>query len=335
MLVVALGSITVVAINARQALDLQREQNEALIQQARSLAMSGERFASVLLMRDVQDDEGETIDSLEDDWAQTIPPIPVDNATITGCVIDMQGRFNLNNLVAGGQEDTEQFQRFQRLLQSLGIPVEKAEAVVDWLDTNVEAKGASGAESDYYTSLDPGYRAANRPMVSVSELQQVRGFGVIDKDERRDYETLLPHVAALPRAREATLVNVNTATPEVIGMLDAELAFAANELSRWDSVAYEDYPECENLFDLSAPAEDTAADGEDKTPFPSVAEFNRYFSDGQEGGESDVNGIDVKSNYFQVRIDVATEGIMLHQYTLFKREDDGKTSVLMRSRDAL
>ena len=40
LLVVALGTITVVAIMSRQQLDMHREQNEVLIQNARSFALS-------------------------------------------------------------------------------------------------------------------------------------------------------------------------------------------------------------------------------------------------------------------------------------------------------
>ena len=99
LLVVALGTITMVAITTSQRLDMQRERNEGLIQQARSIGIGAERFAAALLYRDVQSEQRNNSDSLDDDWAQTIPPVPVDNASIQGCVVDMQGRFNLNNLV--------------------------------------------------------------------------------------------------------------------------------------------------------------------------------------------------------------------------------------------
>jgi len=99
MLVVALGTITIVAITARQQFDLQREQNEGLIQMARDFAISGERFAVAMLYRDREDGLRNNSDSLDDDWAQTIPPVPIDAASIKGCIVDMQGRFNLNNLI--------------------------------------------------------------------------------------------------------------------------------------------------------------------------------------------------------------------------------------------
>ena len=44
---------------------------------------------------------------------------------------------------------------------------------------------------------------------------------------------------------------------------------------------------------------------------------------------------DVKSQYFQVRIDITTEAVKLVQYTLLAREPDGRTKVIYRSRDVL
>ena len=82
ILVIALGTVTMVAITSSQQLDLQRERNEGLIQQARTLGISGERFAAAILYRDVQAELRNNSDSLEDDWAQPIPPVPVDLSLI-------------------------------------------------------------------------------------------------------------------------------------------------------------------------------------------------------------------------------------------------------------
>lgn len=337
MLVVALGTITIVAITSRQQLDMQRETNEALIQQARNLAVSGERFAAALLFRDLDTNDREGTDSLEDDWAQTIPPVPIDNAAIKGCIVDMQGKFNLNNLVANGRIVLEQFQTFQRLLSELTIPPEKAEAVLDWIDPDFEATVPDGAEDDYYSSLEPGYRAANQPFVSVSELLLVKGFNPTDKEQYEDYQLLLPHIAALPPRGALTPINVNTATPELIAALGDGPKSEADRLTRWDTSAYEDYPECEDIFDLEpdgAPAGDDE-EGE-RLPSTSVADFFQGIpGQGGAGAFNPPVPLDVRSSFYQVRIDVATEGIQLSQYTLLERLDDGKTRVVSRSRDAI
>jgi len=300
MLVIALGTITMVSITSRQQLDLQRERNEGFMQQARAFGVSGERFAQALLYRDRQDALRSNSDSLDDDWAQTIPPVPIDNASMQGCIVDMQGRFNLNNLIDAEGKAVDIFVvQFQRLLSELNIDQVKAQAVVDWIDTDVDTLIPDGAEDDYYTGLEVPYRAANSPFASVSELQLVKGFSSAIKEEKEDYELLLPHISVLPNPNGATPVNVNTATPEVLASLSDEVKPLATDLSRWETGAYEDYP---------------AGTGAE------VAPPGTY---------------DVRSDYFQVRIDVEADGIKLSQYTLFERNGEGATRVVNRSRDTL
>ncbi|WP_157736495.1 type II secretion system minor pseudopilin GspK [Granulosicoccus antarcticus] len=339
MLLVALGTITMVAVTSRQQLDMQRERNEGIILQARAFGVSGERFAAAILFRDVETGLRENTDSLDDDWAQTIPPIPIDTATIQGCIVDMQGRFNLNNLVNEEGVAAEFYVgQLKRLLIELNIDESKAEAILDWVDTDVNATVPDGAEDDYYTGLESGYRAANAPFVSASELQLVKGFSSAVKAEAEDYELLLPHISALPTDNGPTPVNVNTATPEVLASLSDEIKPLAADLSRWDTGAYEDYPECENIFDLSADdgPETLGGDERDLEPYESTILFDQQVDSADTGADAAPAGTyDVRSNYFQVRIDVVAEGIKLSQFTLFERSGEGKTRVLYRSRDTL
>jgi len=370
LLIVALGTITMVAIASRQQLDMQRERNEALIQQARDLAASGERFAAVLLYRDRKEALRDNTDSLDDDWAQTIPPVPIDNAAIQGCITDMQGRFNLNNLVdPEGRAAPLYVDQLRRLLGGLNIETNKAEAIVDWIDTNIDPTIPDGAEDDYYTSLDPGYRAANAPFASVSELQLIKGFDPQVEQEKEDYELLLPHVSALPSAGQPTAVNVNTATPAVISSMGDDYVLGG-DLSRWETLAYEDYPECEDIFDLTVEEGPETLEGADRdlTPYTSVQEF-RALAGGDEVPEPGADGgqapapqpqirpdgtqilpgdpdyreegttatveMAVMSRFFETRIDVIAEGLRLSQFTLFERDEDGRTRIVRRTRDTL
>ncbi|MFK7861826.1 MAG: type II secretion system minor pseudopilin GspK [Granulosicoccus sp.] len=338
LLVIALGTITMVAISSSQQLDMQRERNEGLIQQARALGISGERFAAALLYRDVQADQRGNSDSLDDDWAQTIPPVPIDNASIQGCIVDMQGRFNLNNLVnADGVVQPAYVQQFRRLLAEVNIDQTKADAVVDWIDSDINFTNPDGAEDDYYTGLDVGYLAANAPFVSVTELQLVKGFSSAIEEEAENFELLLPHIAALPTANGPTPMNVNTAPPEVLASLSEPVKFAADVLSRWDTGNYEDYPECENIFDLESDNEpQTLADADrDVTPWETVDDFigDVPLEENEQAAEG--LALDVRSNYFQVRIDVEAEGIRLSQFALLERDGSGRTRIIYRSRDTL
>ena len=340
MLVVALGTITMVSIASRQQLVLQRERNEAAIGLARDLAISGERFAAALLYRDRQDGLRENTDSLDDDWAQTIPPVPIDEgAALQGCIVDMQGRFNLNNLVdAEGNAVVAAVEQLQRLLFELGIDTVKAQALLDWVDADVNATVPDGAEDDYYSGLDPAYRAANGPMISASELKLVKGFSPLVEEEAEDYELLLPHVATLPTVNGATAVNVNTATPEVIASIAPDLKGLEGDLTRWETGAYEDYPECEDIFDLATDdAPDALVADQERLPYESTLVFAEEADPGG-GNGLDLgpdSGYDVRSDYFQLRIDVLTEALRLSQYTLFERDEQGRTRVLYRSRDTI
>jgi len=357
-----------VSIASRQQLSMQRERNEGVIQMARDLAASGERFAAALLYRDRKEALRENSDSLDDDWAQTIPPVPIDNAAIQGCIIDMQGRFNLNNLIdAEGRAAPNYVAQFARLLTTLNIDLSKVQAVVDWLDTDLDSQVPDGAEDDYYTGLDQPYRAANASFTSVSELQLVKGFGTMTEEEREDYALLVPHIAALPKSAEPSPVNVNTATPEVIKSLDDNYTAFGNDLSRWETSAYEDYPECEDIFDLSADdGPETIETDRDLQPWTSVQRFiadaggeappeggpntageqspidpetglpreNADAPDGPGVGDGKVL-MSVSSRYFEARIDVIAEGLRLSQFTLFERDDAGRTRIVRRARDTI
>ena len=358
ILVIALGTIALVSITSSQQMDMQRERNEGLIQMARALGNSGERFASALLYRDFEAEDREGSDSLEDDWAQPIPPVPIDNASIQGCIVDMQGHFNLNNLInEEGVAQGPYIRQLRRLLRQLSIDETKADAIVDWIDADINYTDPDGAEDDYYTSLETSYRTANAPFVSVSELQLVKGFSSAIEEEAEDYALLLPHIAALPTVDGFTAVNVNTATPEVLGSLSDDIQLIATDLSTWDTGVYEDYPDCEDIFDLEA--EEVEVSENDITHYETIDEFNDRAdlqsdtsaenatdtnaaqaattdTDGnEEGAERPEVEIGVTSNYFQVRIDVEAEGIRLTQYTLLQRDDEGRTRVVYRSRDAL
>jgi general secretion pathway protein K len=338
LLVVALGTITIVSLVARQQYSLLREQNEGVMQQARTLAISGERFAAAVLYRDFQAALRDGTDSLDDDWAQTIPPIPVDNASLQGCIVDMQGHFNLNSVIdAEGNAAPAYVGILQRLLVELSIDVTKADAIVDWIDSNIDPTLPEGAEDDYYSGLTPAYRTANGPMVSVSELQLVKGFSSQVPEEFEDYKLLLPHVSALPVDQGPTPINVNTATPEVISAMSDFLQPLGSDLSRWDSGAYADYPACEDIFSLDAVEGPETLGGEtrDLTPYSSVLVFDDEAAPGSGEEVAPPGSYGVTSRFFQLRIDVISEAALISQYTLLERDNEGKTRVIYRSRDTL
>ena len=200
LLMVALITVTVTSMATKQQRSIQMAQNRQVQLQLRNLASAGEKFSMAVLRRDRTDGDRSNSDSTEDFWAQSLPPVPVDGATIEGCVIDLQGKFNLNNLIdIEGNPDDQEFEILQRLLTALTIESTKAAAIRDWIDPNIDVTGTDGAEDDFYTGQTPAYRAANGPMVSPTELLLVKGFRVADEGGLDDYDILLPHITTLPR----------------------------------------------------------------------------------------------------------------------------------------
>ena len=121
-----------------------------------------------------------------------------------------------------GQIDQPQVQALQRLLESLELKPELAQAIVDWIDPNRDPLFPDGAEDSDYTVMNPAYLAANQPFTSVSELRLVKGV------DRETYEKLAPYVCALP---PGTALNVNTASVPVLAALSDDGA-DATELER-------------------------------------------------------------------------------------------------------
>lgn len=210
--VVALAAITATAMMVTQSSWLRQNELTADHVQAQTLIQVGVDWTRALL-RD--DRRASNIDYLGEPWALRLPPIPVENGSLSGLIEDQQGRFNLNNLVKDGKVNLAQRAHFQRLLSILGLPPELADAVADWVDADSEPQPEGGAEDEYYLALPSPYLAANRPLIDVAELVLVRGF---DESVRA---RLRPYVSALP---VFTAVNVNTASPEVIAAVVDDLS---------------------------------------------------------------------------------------------------------------
>jgi len=212
LLVVSLATMAAVSMVTRQHVDVRRTGNLLHGEQAYAYALAAESWALVILNNDKKDSE---IDMLEEDWATALPPIAVEGGFVNGLITDLQGRFNVNNVVGDdGKPKVADKAYFGRLLLVLGLDPALTNALIDWIDPDINASYPDGAEDDTYLLNNPPYRAANRPLSSVSELALVKGFtaGVI--------AVLEPHITALPTG---TSINVNTATPQVLRALDEKL----------------------------------------------------------------------------------------------------------------
>lgn len=211
LLVVALATVAAVAMASRQQLDVRRTANLLDGDQAYLYALGVESWGRVALARDARDNQ---VDKLDEGWAKRLSPIAVPGGQVDGFVSDLQGRFNLNNLLtAEGQPSEADVRYFQRLLRVLELNEQLTVAIIDWLDPDFDTRFPEGAEDDYYLSTETPYRAANRPFQSISELRLVKGVTA------EVWNKLAPFVSALPGR---TVLNINTAPAPLLAALVEE-----------------------------------------------------------------------------------------------------------------
>ncbi len=200
LLVVAIATLIAVRIFSISTTSIARTESQARLDDAMHLSKGMEDWAIVLLWRDAESGDG--IDTRNDTWAATLPPLPVPGGLVAGKLEDLDGRFNLNSLVRNGARDPVAMARFARLLTALKIDPALADVAADWIDGDAQVQG-QGAEDLEYLRADPPYRAANRAFVHISEMRKLKGV------DDKIYARLAPEIAALPIA---TGFNVNTAS---------------------------------------------------------------------------------------------------------------------------
>jgi general secretion pathway protein K len=139
---------------------------------------------------------------------------PAEGATINGNLVDLQGRFNLNNLANGLPHQAQQLVAFKQLLENLNLEPSLADNLVQWIDSD---PGNTTADL-YYLGLDPPRRAAKQRVTDVAELARVKGFDADTLAKLTPYVTALPCLVT-PNCESA--LNVNTATAQVIAAVFA------------------------------------------------------------------------------------------------------------------
>jgi len=296
LVVVALTAavaILVAGLQYHEALQIRRTTNMVLAEQARAYHRGAEDWAGAMLQREGRDDAG---DDLTEPWNQQGLILPIEGGRLVGTLRDLQGRFNLNDLIkADGSLDAAAFTRFQRLLAALDIAETEriAGALADWLDPDQEPRFPFGAEDQTYLRLVPAYRSADRPMLWVGELRTLDGLTA------EGFAKLAPNLAALPE-RGAT--NVNTAPLAVL----QSLADGA----------------------IGDPLSAVLA-RQQGAPFADAADFAREF------GHTIPDGIALgtRSKYFALETAVEFDGLTTTMYSLLARTSGGAVQTLRRSAD--
>jgi general secretion pathway protein K len=212
LLMTALMVVLAVEVTGEGRIDLRRAENGTAVLRGHALAQAGIEAAKVILSEDLAKGG---VDDLQEPWAQPWGPYPLGDAQVSVSIQDANGRLNLNNLVdERGTAEGEFVAIVRNLYRELEIDPGLVDPLVDWIDTDNQPSGPSGAESDYYSNLPTPYRAKNAPLDSLDELLSVRGYddAVLQK--------LRPYATALPRG---ALLNVNTVSPVVLLALRPDL----------------------------------------------------------------------------------------------------------------
>ena len=216
LLIMALLASLGLSLSWDNAMDVRRTMTMLYHDEGTQAALGAEVWVMSLLRDDAQDSQ---TDHLGEIWAAEMPVLPIESDTVQGAlhgdVQDLQGRFNVNNLVSrNGEIDTVSLDQFRRLLAALDIDPRFADLAADWIDVDQSAELA-GAEDAIYSGMVPPYRSANQHLTSVTELAALEGM------DKATFDILLPHITALPGR---TAINVNTATAVVLQSLSDDIS---------------------------------------------------------------------------------------------------------------
>lgn len=297
MLVLAIATVAVVSMSTVRQMDIRRTENQMRLTQAWEFVYSLEAWAGQQLQEEGRENKS---DSLTDGWAKPLPAIQVSAGIMAAQITDLQGRINLNNIANNGKLNEKDFKRLQRLLVNLKLKVELADAILDWIDEDMDIHYPGGAEDETYTRLKPPYRSANRPLADISELLLVQGF------TQEYYQKLLPYVYV---SSSYEPLNVNTASATVLRCLADDI----NE------------SQAESMFRASG------------KPFDKVGAFleDEAVADALADSGIGKNDLTVTSNHFLLAGQIEMGKIRLQFESQLQRTSKGKISVIKRQRRSL
>ena len=283
MLVFVIISILCSQMIRQTQSDIERSRWLLAEAQAYQYALGAENLARQLLWQQATEFKTQGI---------TISPIPhllpvyhPEHGSLSVELVDLQGRLNLNDALF---KPTHQ-RPLENLFSGLLMKPFLASELSDWLDDDLSPR-PGGAEDYSYLNLRPSYRTASNPMLAPSELVLLAGL------TPKELTVTAPYVATLP---EGTGINPNTASAEVLSLLD-------NRLSGEQIVAFRE------------------------TSPPGFLSINDFLTANATAGiELNTNNLTVTSTYYAAKI-VATYGDQeVHLLSRFRLDLEAGTTTLM------
>jgi len=231
MLVLAIVAVTTAALVKRHQFNQAMASQVIHLGQAKAHMQGAEHWAHLLLKQDRHDN---TIDHLGEAWAQMALPMPVEQGFVSGRMVDLTGKFNLNSLVNGNQVHGPSVAVFERLLEQHQLNPQLSGYLTDWIDENVETQQGT-LEDAYYLALPVPYRSANQALLDPSELGLVRGF------DANTVAVLKPYITALPLTSKININSANEglvmAMSEAMTQTKAQQLVTQRKLNYWRNVS--------------------------------------------------------------------------------------------------
>jgi general secretion pathway protein K len=290
MLVLTVVTVALVEMSTSRQMDIRRTENQLRSTQAWEYLYSLEAWAENRLQVDLSQNK---YDVTTDIWSKPLPLKPTPEGSIEANIIELQGRINLNNLLLDGKASDEDAQSLKRLFGYLDINPDLVDAIIDWIDADMNIRYPKGAEDETYSRFSQPYRTSNSPFSDVSELIRIEGITL------KDYQKLLPYVYV---AKDREPINVNTASVMVLRTM-------ADNINK---------NKAESLFRASG------------KPFKKVDDFLK--DEALSGISVKKESLTVVSNHFLLsgQIDMGKNG--LNFQSQLQRNPDGKVKVLSRMR---
>ncbi|WMP18824.1 type II secretion system minor pseudopilin GspK [Thiothrix lacustris] len=311
VLVIAVLIVTLAAVVvARQSRAVRQTDNFQSLERAWQYAFMMEQYAGLQLQLDAQDNK---YDALTDRWAYNLPTQTLTEESgaivrFSGKIEDLQGRFNLNNLVSQegeqrGKLDGAAIGQLKPFVTDAGLPPGFTDAIADWLDSNTQPQGVDGAERDYYLSGSIPYLAADMPFADPSEVRLLR-LDIQDPDLKdKALNRFLSTVTVLPFQK--TTINPNTADKTVLKALrlsDAQIALILDKRKL-------------------------------KQAYTSKAEFSQEMAFTPGKDDVLINSLDVTTQYFRLTGEVQINRARVFVNSLLLRDAKGGVRVIMRQFD--
>jgi general secretion pathway protein K len=293
MLVLAVITVALVSMSSDRQMDIRRTENQLRSTQAWEYVYGLEAWAANQLKLDIDNNK---YDALTDQWSKPLTLKPTPEGGVKADIIELQGKINLNNILVDGQPSDDDVQQLKRLLTYLEIKPELVDAMLDWIDADMDIRYPNGAEDETYTRLLPPYRSANVPFVDVSELLRVQGITL------KDYKKLIPYIYV---ADTYEPININTASPEVLRTLAPNIK----------------KDEAESIYRASG------------KPFAKVDEFLK--DEAMKGISVNKANLSIDSHHFLLSgyIDMGKNGLLFQ--TQLSRSTSGEVKVVKRLRRSL